>query len=411
MNRKERRGVPTFLPAAKRARKKLAAAAASPRGAAAGATSKDGGGGGGGTESAPSSSSTSGKSAGGTSDRNGTGEKVGPEDATDLLEFTPLGAGNEVGRSCHILKFKGKTLMLDCGLHPAFQGEGSLPFLDTVELSQIDLVLITHFHVDHAGALPYLTERTDFKGKVFMTGPTLAILKLLLSDYVRINANAAKQRQASANGSAKDGPSALYSEEDLTRCVSKCELVNFHQTLEYEGIKFTCYNAGHVLGAAMFQIEIAGVRVFYTGDYSRDEDRHLVSAEVPSVSPDALIAESTFGTAVHESREQREARFTSCIERTVRNQGHVLLPTFAIGRAQELMLVLEDFWERHREMQDVNIYYVSRIAASALQVFETYLHSMNAEIRRESQHRSVPLCRTPRHNPGSTQLLLSSCVH
>ena len=113
---------------------------------------------------------------------------------------------------------------------------------------------------------------------------------------------------SAGNEAAED--QRLYDEQMLFRAIEKVEVIDFHQTLEVAGVKFTAYNAGHVLGAAMFQIEIAGVRLFYTGDYSRDEDRHLMSAEVPSVPPDVMVMASTFGIAVHESREQREAAFT-----------------------------------------------------------------------------------------------------
>jgi hypothetical protein len=88
--------------------------------------------------------------------------------------------------------------------------------------------------------------------------------------------------------------------------------------MEHDGIKFWCYNAGHVLGAAMFMLEIAGVHVLYTGDYSMEDDRHLMAAEVPSISPDVLIVESTYGVQVHSPREDREARFTQTVAKTVR---------------------------------------------------------------------------------------------
>lgn len=104
--------------------------------------------------------------------------------------------------------------------------------------------------------------------------------------------------------------------------MSKIELCNYHQEINVGGVKFTAYNAGHVLGAAMFMVEIEGVRVLYTGDYSRHEDRHLLRAELPPVSPDVLIVvrmlpkvsslteqESTYGVAEHEERVQREKQF------------------------------------------------------------------------------------------------------
>lgn len=100
-----------------------------------------------------------------SSNRRRTAAAAGLEPEHDYLEFTPLGAGCEVGRSCHLLKFKGKQILLDCGLHPAYVGVSSLPFFDEIDPAAIDLLLVTHFHLDHAAALPYFLMKTEFKGK------------------------------------------------------------------------------------------------------------------------------------------------------------------------------------------------------------------------------------------------------
>jgi cleavage and polyadenylation specificity factor subunit 3 len=104
----------------------------------------------------------------------------------DVMSITPLGSGQEVGRSCHVIEFRGMKVMLDIGMHPGYDGMNGLPFLDRVELDQIDVLLVTHFHLDHAASLPYLTERTSFKGRIFMTHPTKAVIRLLLGDYIRL---------------------------------------------------------------------------------------------------------------------------------------------------------------------------------------------------------------------------------
>ncbi|KAI9014700.1 beta-lactamase-like protein [Gaertneriomyces semiglobifer] len=288
----------------------------------------------------------------------------------DIMRITPLGAGQEVGRSCLLLEYKGKTIMLDCGLHPAYTGLAALPFLDEVDPSSIDVLLISHFHVDHAAALPYFMEKTTFNGRVFMTHPTKAIYKWLLSDYVKIS-----------NLSSED---QLYNEQDLARSYEKIEVVDYHQEVEVEGIRFTPYNAGHVLGAAMFLIEIAGVRVLYTGDYSREEDRHLMAAErPPNVTPEVLICESTYGVQSHEPRVEREARFTRTVHDIVQRGGRCLLPVFALGRAQELLLILDEYWQAHGELHNVPIYYASSLAKKCMTVYQTYTNMMNARIRQQ----------------------------
>lgn len=117
-----------------------------------------------------------------------------------------------------------------------------------------------------------------------MTHPTKAIYKMLLADYVKVS-----------NIAVED---MLFDEQDLMKSMDKIEQINYHQEVEHNGIKFTCYNAGHVLGAAMFLVEIAGVKLLYTGDFSRQEDRHLMAAETPPVKVDVLIVESTYGVQV-----------------------------------------------------------------------------------------------------------------
>lgn len=267
--------------------------------------------------------------------------------------------------------------MLDAGVHPAYEGLSSLPFYDEFDLSTIDVLLISHFHVDHAASLPYVMQKTNFQGRVFMTHPTKAIYRWLLRDFVRVTS-------IGASSSGKD--ENLYSDEDLAESFDRIETVDFHSTVEVNGIKFTAFHAGHVLGAAMYQLEIAGIRILFTGDYSREVDRHLNSAEVPPLPSDVLIVESTFGTATHEPRASRERKLTQLIHNTVIKGGRVLLPVFALGRAQEIMLILDEYWSNHSDDLgggQVPIYYASNLARKCMNVFQTYVNMMNDDIRRK----------------------------
>ncbi|CAH1787406.1 unnamed protein product, partial [Owenia fusiformis] len=292
-----------------------------------------------------------------------------PAEESDQLLIRPLGAGQEVGRSCHMLEFKGKKIMLDCGIHPGLSGMDALPFTDLIEPEEIDLLLISHFHLDHCGGLPWFLEKTAFKGRCFMTHATKAIYRWLLSDYVKVSNIATEQM--------------LYTDDDIARSMEKIETVNFHQETEVNGVKFWCYNAGHVLGAAMFMIEIAGVKILYTGDFSRQEDRHLMAAEIPNIHPDVLIIEATYGTHIHEPREEREARFTGIVHDIVERGGRCLIPVFALGRAQELLLILDEYWANHPELHDIPIYYASSLAKKCMTVYQTYINAMNEKIRKQ----------------------------
>ena len=286
------------------------------------------------------------------------------------MTITPLGSGQEVGRSCHVLEFRDMNIMLDCGIHPGYEGMNGLPFLDRIEPERIDILLITHFHLDHAASLPYFTERTGFKGRIFMTHPTKAVIRLLLGDYLRL----LQMRNAKSE-------EVLYTEAELLSCIEKIELIDYHQTVTVKGLTFYALNAGHVLGACMYWLDLGGRSLLYTGDYSMEDDRHLMAAEIPPNKPDVLMVESTYGVQVHASKKEREARFTGTVERVVTRGGRCLIPVFALGRAQELLLILDEYWKDNTHLQKIPIYYASKMASRALRVYQTYSNMMNARIR------------------------------
>ena len=112
----------------------------------------------------------------------------GPDESgSSNVTVIPLGAGQEVGRSCIIVKYLGKTVMLDCGVHPGYSGQPSLPYFDEVDLSTVDVMLVTHFHLDHCAAVPFVVGHTSFRGRIFMTHPTKAIVHTLLKDFVKVS--------------------------------------------------------------------------------------------------------------------------------------------------------------------------------------------------------------------------------
>ncbi|KAI1651230.1 beta-lactamase-like protein [Daldinia loculata] len=295
-----------------------------------------------------------------------------PVDPADELMFLCLGGGNEVGRSCHIIQYKGKTVMLDAGQHPAYDGLAALPFFDDFDLSTVDVLLISHFHIDHAASLPYVLAKTNFRGRVFMTHPTKAIYKWLIQDSVRVG-----------NTSSNLTSQPVYTEQDHLNTFSQIEAIDYHTTHTISSIRITPYPAGHVLGAAMFLIEIAGLNIFFTGDYSREQDRHLVSAEVPrGVKIDVLITESTYGVSTHVPRLEREQALMKSITGILNRGGRVLMPVFALGRAQELLLILDEYWGKHQEFQKIPIYYASNLARKCMVVYQTYIGAMNDNIKR-----------------------------
>ncbi|KAF2492425.1 endoribonuclease YSH1 [Lophium mytilinum] len=263
--------------------------------------------------------------------------------------------------------------MLDAGMHPAFEGLAALPFYDEFDLSTVDVLLISHFHIDHAASLPYVLSKTNFKGRVFMTHPTKAIYKWLVQDSVRVgNISSSAEQKVQ-----------LYTEADHLSTFPMIEAIDYYTTHTISSIRITPYPAGHVLGAAMFLIEIAGLKILFTGDYSREEDRHLISAEIPkNIKIDVLITESTYGISRHTPRMEREAQLMKSITSVLNRGGRALLPVFALGRAQELLLILDEYWGKHPEYQKIPIYYASNLARKCMVVYQTYISAMNDNIKK-----------------------------
>lgn len=205
-----------------------------------------------------------------------------------------------------------------------------------------------------------------------MTHPTKAIYRWLIQDSVRVG-----------NTSSNPTSQTVYTEQDHHNTFPQIEAIDYYTTHTISSIRITPYPAGHVLGAAMFLIEIAGLNIFFTGDYSREQDRHLVSAEVPrGVKIDVLITESTYGVASHVPRLEREQALMKSITGILNRGGRALLPVFALGRAQELLLILDEYWGKHPEFQKVPIYYASNLARKCMLVYQTYIGAMNDNIKR-----------------------------
>ena len=207
-----------------------------------------------------------------------------------------------------------------------------------------------------------------------MTHPTKAIYKWLIQDSVRV----------SNTSSTSDQRTSLYTEQDHVSSLPQIETIDFYTTHTISGVRVTPYPAGHVLGAAMFLINIAGLNIFFTGDYSREQDRHLVAAAVPKNvgKIDVLITESTFGISNAPPRAERETALLKSISGILSRGGKVLMPVFALGRAQELLLILEDYWQRHPDLQKIPIYYTGNTARKCMVVYQTYINAMNDNIKR-----------------------------
>uniref|UniRef100_A0A8C3IF19 Integrator complex subunit 11 n=1 Tax=Chrysemys picta bellii TaxID=8478 RepID=A0A8C3IF19_CHRPI len=241
------------------------------------------------------------------------------------IKVTPLGAGQDVGRSCILVSIAGKNVMLDCGMHMGYNDDRRFPDFSYITQNGrltdfLDCVIISHFHLDHCGALPYFSEMVGYDGPIYMTHPTKAICPILLEDYRKITVD-------------KKGETNFFTSQMIKDCMKKVVAVHLHQTIQVDDeLEIKAYYAGHVLGAAMFQIKVGSESVVYTGDYNMTPDRHLGAAWIDKCRPDLLISESTYATTIRDSKRCRERDFLKKVHESVERGGKVLIPVFALGR-------------------------------------------------------------------------------
>lgn len=315
------------------------------------------------------------------------------------IKVTPLGAGQDVGRSCILLSINGKNVMLDCGMHMGYQDDRKFPdfsFItrDGTLTEHIDCVIISHFHLDHCGALPYMSEMVGYNGPIYMTQPTKAIAPILLEDFRRI----AVERKGESN---------FFTSTMIKDCMKKVKTINLHQTLQVDDqLEIKCYYAGHVLGAAMFLVKCGQQSVVYTGDFNMTPDRHLGSAWIDKCRPDLLITESTYATTIRDSKRCRERDFLMKVHDCVEKGGKVLIPVFALGRAQELCILLETFWERMN--LKVPIYFAAGLTEKATNYYKMFITWTNEKIKKTFVQRNMfdfkhikPFDRAFSDNPGA----------
>lgn len=334
------------------------------------------------------------------------------------MKVLTLGAGQEVGRSCIIVKIKEKTIMLDCGVHLGLSGPSKFPDFSLIDkffgnnenheqnvaLKSIDLVILTHFHLDHCGALPLLYKH-GYSGKVVMTSPTKSILPFVLEDYYKLNITD-------------------YNEDDINILMENIETMDVGMVKWIDNIGIRVFNAGHVLGAAMFYVKVEDESLLYTGDYTTGGDLHLDGcfvntrdflifnetktegqtshekdglsiSEEPSFDndrhahiymkdinkhkknaynhmrrPNLLITECTYGSVDRESRKSRTRSLVTAVMRCVQRNGKVLIPVFAIGRAQEIYIMLSTFFKKMNV--NVQFYYCSTIIDRGLKIYSRF---------------------------------------
>lgn len=296
------------------------------------------------------------------------------------------GADQGVTGSCHLIECAGKRLLIDCGL---FQGGRELDEENSQALgfdpAGIDLVLLTHAHLDHCGRLPLLVKR-GFRGEIVTTGPSRELARLVLLDAAHLHEEEAKRRARHTRGQdATEVARPLYTIVDALHTGEF-----FGRTATYAtqlqlaaGISASFLDAGHILGSASVVLELreAGTlrRILFSGDLGGPGRPLLNPTPPPAV--DTVVMETTYGDRLHKSLALSVEELYAAVEASLGRGGNVIIPTFALERAQELLFFLNRGVESGRLSRGMQVFLDSPMAISATEIFERYPEYYRPEAR------------------------------
>ncbi|MBI5392704.1 MBL fold metallo-hydrolase [Candidatus Woesearchaeota archaeon] len=235
-----------------------------------------------------------------------------------------LGSAEEVGRSCILVNDK---YLLDAGIKISQNGQ-EYPLINLIDPRQIQAVFLSHAHLDHTGALPLLNHN-GLNCSIYCTKTTKKITKILLNDSIHIEMLSVKD--------------PAYTEENITKIMSLMTIVDYNKQFKQGDLSCTFLDAGHIPGSSSILLEIDGKTILYTGDINTLTTRltnGLHFHQQLKQKIDVMICESTYGDRDHKNRAETEARFLQIIKDTIKKGGKVIIPTFSVARAQELVIFL-----------------------------------------------------------------------
>jgi predicted metal-dependent RNase len=280
------------------------------------------------------------------------------------MRITFFGGAREVGRASILLEERRKNLLLDCGIKLGEETE--YPLIHDDELRRIRNVTISHAHLDHSGYLPHVFSKKA-RPKVFLTKPTRDLMGILLADYLRIH-------------TGRRGKKRLFTERDVNKVMKDAVIKEYKEPFR-SGFGITFYPAGHIMGSAMTMVKTDGKRVLFSGDICMRKTRVLDPCE-RNLRADTLIVESTYGSRgdIIPSYKDTYHRMIGVINKTLNRGGHVIIPSFAVGRAQEVLLALDDYM-RSGALQGAKIF-IDGMIIKTMKVYRHNAFYANEDIRR-----------------------------
>jgi metallo-beta-lactamase family protein len=293
------------------------------------------------------------------------------------LTLTSYGAARTVTGSKHQLDDGTHKVLVDCG---QFQGPRQLRDRNWQPLpTDVDNVILTHAHLDHCGLLPRLVQQ-GFRGKIFCTPATSQLTKIVLADAGKLQEEDAER--ANRKGYTKHKPALpLFTEQDAARAMTLLQPVGYERPVEVApGMTVEFLNAGHLLGSSFARVRHAetGKTLLFGGDLGR-YNRPVLPDPTPVHDADVLLVESTYGDRLHEQSDDAD-RLAAIINATAERRGKIIIPSFALGRVEELLYWI-GFLESEKRIPELPVYVDSPMAREVLQEYRQRLHELDPEIR------------------------------
>jgi len=297
-----------------------------------------------------------------------------------------IGAAREVTGSKHLITTKeGKRILLDCGM---FQGKGLETDAKNRDLgfdpTTLDHIILSHAHIDHSGLIPYLY-RKGFRGSIICTNATRDLCSIMLTDSAHIQELDVKwfNKKRARQGLPPVEP--IYNQEDAENCMDLFIGVAYNRRFYIDdkiNVKFT--NNGHLLGSSVVNLEInengKKIHIAYTGDIGRPSN-YILRLPDPFPQCDYLIAESTYGNRLHPEVEQSEIEFLEIVKETcIEKKGKLIIPAFSIGRTQELVFLLNKFYNQHL-LPHIEVFVDSPLSVNATEIYRMYSDSLNKNVK------------------------------
>ncbi|MEW5830661.1 MAG: MBL fold metallo-hydrolase [Chloroflexota bacterium] len=299
------------------------------------------------------------------------------------MKITFHGAAHTVTGSQHLVEVNGSRILLDCGL---FQGRRQESYERNRNFrhppSKLDVVLLSHAHIDHSGNLPNLVA-SGFEGPIYATAATVELADVMLRDSGHIQESDVAYVNKHRRRQGKPPVEPLYTQQDAARVAEHFEKVAYNQTVEVApGVRATFVDAGHILGSAaiLLDIEERGrkTRLLYSGDIGRRGLPLLRDPVLPDHDVDYLIMECTYGDKSHRDPEQAYVEMKDVVKRTMERNGKVIIPAFAVGRTQELVYNLNQMIAEG-SLPRLPVFVDSPLAVNATEVFERHPECLDRE--------------------------------